>query len=131
MHNLVSENIVVNAQADAFAKLCNEGYIRIKTSKDILLAELTLGNPAFNPPVKGILTAKKITPEYSAKNSGKAYKYEIYKKDGVTKLITGTVGKLNKGFDLELSSVDITEGSQINIISYNHIIPKENNANNT
>lgn len=120
--NLVLENAAVNAEADALATLCNNGYIRIKTSGGTLLAELRFGATAFGAAVAGVLTANAITPEDAALDTGIAAKYEAYASNGSTLLWTGTVGTADA--DLILNSVNISSGAQVSITALEHTVPK-------
>ena len=120
--NLVLENDAVNTQADALAVLCNNGYIRIKTSANVLLAELRFGATAFQNAVAGVIEANAITPEAAAKDNGLASKYEVYKSDGTTMLWTGTVGTADA--DLIMNAVNLTTGAQVTLTSLIHTVPK-------
>jgi hypothetical protein len=120
--NLVLENDAVNAQANSLATLCNNGYIRIKTTAGVTLAELRFGATAFDDAVAGVLTAKAITPEDAALADGEATKYEVYKSDGTTLLWTGTVGTSNA--DLVINAVNLTTGAQVTLTSLVHTVPK-------
>jgi len=120
--NLVLENDAVNTQADALAVLCNNGYIRIKTAADVLLAELRFGATAFQNAVAGVIEANAITPEAAAKDNGLASKYEVYKSDGTTMLWTGTVGTADA--DLIMNAVNLTTGAQVTLTSLIHTVPK-------
>jgi hypothetical protein len=120
--NLVLENDAVNAQANALAALCNNGYIRIKSSGNVLLAELRFGATAFGAAAAGVLTANAITAEDAALDTATASKYEVYKSDGTTLLWTGTVGTADA--DLVLNSVGISAGAQVTITGLVHTVPK-------
>ena len=120
--NLVLENDAVNAQANALATLCNNGYIRIKTAADVTLAELRFGATAFEAAAAGVLTANAITPEDAALDNGTASKYEVYKSDGTSLLWTGTVGTADA--DLVLNAVVITAGAQVSISGLVHTVTK-------
>lgn len=124
MHNIILEKKTRNVIAKAFSKLCDHGLIRIFTKDNILLSELRLANPAFNDPKNGILIANKIEMDIAVRNSGKANKYEIYMENGKQKILTGTVGLIDSDSDLELPTLDIVEGSQLQIESYKHIVGK-------
>jgi len=123
-HNLVLENIVVNAQAEALSMLCDDGYIRIKTVDNVMLAEFKLENPAFNSAIDGVLMARSVGAEMNAKATGAAIKYEVYGKDGKTKLWTGEVGISGSDSDLELSDINIVAGSELHIASFKHEVVK-------
>jgi hypothetical protein len=120
--NLVLENESVNAQANALATLCNNGYIRIKSAANVLLAELRFGATAFGAASAGVIEANAITAEDAALDTATATKYEVYKSDGTSLLWTGTVGTADA--DLVLNAVGITVGAQVTITGLVHTVPK-------
>ena len=119
---LILTNDAVNAQAVAVGALLNDGYIRVKTAADGLLAELRFNSTAFNAPSSGVMSAFSITPAAAASGSGTAAKYEAYKSDGATLIWTGTVGLADA--DLVLNSVTVSSGAQVSITSMAHTVPK-------
>ena len=57
-----------------------------------LLAELTCGSPFAADAASGVLTANAITSDSSADATGTATFFRIYKSDGTTCVVQGTVG---------------------------------------
>jgi len=120
--NLVLEDDAANAEADALAALCNNGYLRITDSGDVVLAELLFNSTAFAAAAAGVLTANGITAEDSAISTGVAAKVKAYQSDGTTLLWTGTVGTSDS--DLILNSTSISEGATVSVTSLVHTVTK-------
>lgn len=117
-------NVAANAEADAVAALANSGKLRIydgtqaatadtAVGAQVLLAELTFGNPAFGAAVAGVATANAITQDASADNTGTATWMRVLKSDGVTVLFDGSVG--TSGCNLNLNSVAISSGAAVQV----------------
>lgn len=115
------EDAAVNAEANALAALANNGYIRIKTALDVLLAELRFAATAFGAADAGVITANTIDP-VAAGDTGIATKYEAYQSNGTTKLWTGTVSDTSG--DMVLNSTNLSGGATVTISSLVHTIPK-------
>lgn len=126
-------NIVVEAQAQALADLCDGGIMRIYSGPqpadalsgvgmdNVLLASVTLSTPAFSSVQYGVMTANAITPGV-ATDSGTASWFRIYKADGTAVVMDGSVG--TTGSNLVLSSTTITTGVTIEITSFVHTLLK-------
>jgi len=119
-------NTGANAAADATCTLLNSGKLRIysltqPTDADtaivsqVLLAELTFGNPAFGAAVAGVATANAITGDTSADNTGTATWFRALKSDGSTVIFDGSVG--TSGANLNLNSVAISSGAAVSVTS--------------
>jgi hypothetical protein len=117
---------VANAAADAAVALANGGSIRIydgsqpataatAVSGQTLLAELTLGNPAFGSASNGVATANSIAADSSANATGTAAWFRCVSSGG-TGLWDGTVG--TSGADLNLSSVSLVAGGNVSVSSF-------------
>lgn len=116
-----------NAQLDALdTYAANAALLRIydgtppatadtALSGNTLLAELTMGSPPFGAASSGTLTAAAITSDSSANATGTASFFRIYKADGTTVVLQGTVG--TSGADLNLNSVSITSGGTVAVSS--------------
>jgi hypothetical protein len=84
-------------------------------SGNTLLAELTC-NATFAPASSsGVLTLNSITQDSSADNTGTASFFRIYKSDGTTCVIQGTVG--TSGADLNLNTVSIVAAAAVSVTS--------------
>lgn len=113
-----------NAAADAMAALCNGGTLRIYSgtqpasaataASGTLLAELTLGSPAFGSASNGVATANAITGDTSADATGTAGWFRVRNSSG-TAVFDGEVG--TSGADLNLSSTSIQSGAEVNVTS--------------
>jgi hypothetical protein len=118
---LILEDESINAEANALTPLCNDGYLRIKTVADLLLAELRFAVTSFGAASAGVITANAIAA-VNAAATGAAGKYEAYKSNGTSKLWTGAAG--TSGTELILNSVDIQSGAQVSVTSFIHTVPK-------
>ena len=126
-------NAAANAAADAVVDLLNSGYLRIydgtqpataDTAIDVqvLLAELTFGNPAFGDAADGVATANAITADSSANATGTATWFRVLKSDGTSAMFDGSVG--TSGCDLNLNSVAIQAGAEVSVTSFTYTQPK-------
>ena len=117
---------VANAAANAAVALADGGSLRIyngsqpataatAVSGQTLLAELTLGNPAFGSASSGVATANSITADSSANATGTASWFRVVSSGG-TGLWDGTVG--TSGADLNLDSVDLVSGGNVSVTSF-------------
>ena len=117
---------VANAAADAAVALANGGALRIYSgsqpataataiSGQTLLAELTLGNPAFGAASNGVATANSITADSSANATGTAAFFRVVSSGG-TGLWDGSVG--TSGADLNLDSVSLVSGGNVSVSSF-------------
>lgn len=116
-----------NAGANAEAALANGGYLRIydgeqppsadtPVSGQQLLAELRFASPAFAPARLGVAEAHGIAADESARATGKATWYRVYRSDGISPLWDGSVGKA--GASINLGSVDIQAGGVVEVRGY-------------
>jgi len=130
-HNLHLADVAANAQADALAALANNGFMRIYTgpqpadantaiTTQTLLAELTLGSPAFAPAVAGVLTANPITEEDDAPATGDAAWYRIFEADGTTVLWDGSAGTADADPNLVMPTVSIQQHAHVGVSSFTH-----------
>lgn len=124
----------VNIEADALGTRLNSGFLRIydgvqpTTADDaivgqILLAELTLGNPAFAAATGGVIIANAITSDNDANQTGIASWFRIVRSDGITKGFDGSAG-VGAGFNLNLNSTAIQQHAQVSVTGFTHTIPK-------
>lgn len=131
-HNLKLANAAANAGADALCALLNGGKLQIygdsqpadanaAVGAQILLAELTFGNPAFAAALGGEAEANPITADASTNNTGTATWFRALKSDG-TEVFDGSVGM--SGCDLNFNRVAIREGEEMTVISITYTQPK-------
>jgi hypothetical protein len=117
---------VANAAADAAVALADGGKLRIYSgsqpatpataiSGQTLLAELTLGSPAFGAASNGVATANSITADSSADATGTAAWFRVVSSGG-TGLWDGSVA--TSGADLNLDSVSIVAGGNVSVSSF-------------
>lgn len=80
----------------------------------VLLAELTMGDPSFPAASGGQITANAITDDTSADNTGTATWFRIVDSNG-NAVVDGDVG--TSGSDLNLSTTSITAGVTVSVTS--------------
>lgn len=127
---------------DAGAALANSGKLRIYNgtkpagantalSGNTLLAELTLSSTAFGSSSAGgtdgtnravTATANTITDDSSADATGTASFFRLFKSDGTTALLDGTVG--TSGCDLNLASTSIVAAEDVSVTSLTLSLPE-------
>jgi len=126
-------NAAVNAEADAFGRLLDNGYLRLYSgsqpatadtalSGNTLLAELRFSNPSAPSAVGGVLTFATIASETAADATGTATFFRSFKADGTTVVHDGSVG--TSSADLVLNSTAIQFGAQVDVTALTHTIPK-------
>lgn len=114
-----------NAAADAVCALLNGGSLRIYSgtppanagtalSGNTLLAQLTLGSPAFAAASGGVATANAITADSSADATGTATFARLLTSGGAAR-VQLTVG--TSGAELNLSSTSIVTGGNVSVSS--------------
>lgn len=132
-NNLKLTNVAVNAEADAFSDLLDNGYLRIYSgsqpttadtalSGNVLLAELRFSAVASPAASAGVITFSTITSDTTADATGTATFFRTFKSDGTTPVHDGSVG--TSSADLVLNSVAIQAGAQVDVTSLTHTIPK-------
>jgi hypothetical protein len=121
--NAALDNILVNA---------NSGILRIYdgtqpadadtgiTTQNIL-AELTMNATAFASASSGAAAAGAITNDSSANNTGTATWYRLFKSDGTTVIMDGSVG--TSGADLNINSVAIQANATVSVTGFTLTLP--------
>jgi hypothetical protein len=120
-------NVTVNAEADALARLLDNGYLRLysgsqPTNADtalgaqVLLAELRFNATSAPAASAGVLTFNALTSDTSADATGTAAFYRALKSDGSTVVMDGSVG--TSSADLVLNSTAIQSGAQVDVTSF-------------
>jgi hypothetical protein len=120
-------NVTVNAEADALARLLDNGYLRLysgsqPTNADtalgaqVLLAELRFAATSAPAASAGVLTFSAITSDTSADATGTAAFYRALKSDGTSVVMDGSVG--TSSADLVLNSTAIQSGAQVDVTSF-------------
>lgn len=126
-------NAAVNAEADAFARLLDNGYLRIYSgtqpatgdtalSGNTQLAELRFSATSAPAASAGVLTFNAIATDTSADATGTASFFRTFKSDGTTAVYDGSVG--TSAADLILDSVAIQVNADVAVTSLNHTVPK-------
>lgn len=130
--NTQMSNFAVNTEANALASLFDSGFIDIydgvqpanadtAITTQNRLVRLTFGSPAFPAAVNGVLTANAITGGV-ATASGTGSWYRIFKSDGTTVILDGSVGTSNA--NITLSTTTISAGVTVNCSPFVHSIVK-------
>lgn len=120
-------NLGANTEIDALTALLNSGKLRIydgtqpatadtAISTQTLLAELTFNATAFGAGVAGVATANSITSDTDADATGTATWYRLFKSDGTTAVLDGSVG--TSSANLNLNSVAIQQHAQVDVTAF-------------
>jgi hypothetical protein len=120
-------NVTVNAEADALARLLDNGYLRLysgsqPTNADtalgaqVLLAELRFNATSAPAASAGVLTFNALTSDTAADATGTAAFYRALKSDGTSVVMDGSVG--TSSADLVLNSTAIQSGAQVDVTSF-------------
>ena len=136
IHNDVAKQ-ACDAIVDALDAGAGAAYIKIWTGSmptdcqaadsGTLLAQLTCSDPAFgsaadiNPGARA--TANAITGDSSANNTGTAGHFRAYDSNDRC-IIQGTVTATGGGGDLELNSVSISAGVQVDVTAWTVTVPE-------
>lgn len=89
-------------------------------STQVLLAELTMSDPAFGAASNGVATASAITADSAANATGTASWFRIVTSAG-TAVIDGSVG--TSASDLVLNSTAIQSGAEVSVSSLTYTAP--------
>jgi hypothetical protein len=120
-------NVTVNAEADALARLLDNGYLRVYSGSQpatadtalgaqVLLAELRFNATSAPAASAGVLTFNALTSDTSADATGTAAFYRALKSDGTSVVMDGSVG--TSSADLVLNSTAIQSGAQVDVTSF-------------
>lgn len=125
---MADSTVARNAKAAAWATLANAGILRIydgtqpatpqtAISTQVLLASVTLPNPAFGSPSTGTVTANAITPVTTAA-AGTATWYRLFQSDGTTVIRDGDVSLPAGAAECKLVNTNIQPGQPLTVSSY-------------
>lgn len=89
--------------------------VRTALSGNTKLAELTMAASPFGAASAPTLTAAAIASDTSADATGTASFFRIYKSDGTTAVVQGSVG--TSGADLNLNSLSLVSGTTVAVSS--------------
>jgi hypothetical protein len=122
--NAMLDAITTAVGASGFVRIYNgTAPVSVGTalSGNTLLAELG-ANATFAPAASGgVLTLNAITNDSSADNTGTASFFRIYKTDGTTAVVQGTVS--TSGADMNLNTVSIVAAGIVSITSFTLTAP--------
>jgi hypothetical protein len=129
--NTQLSDAAANAACDAVRALANGGSIKFYTgtqpanantavSSQVLLATLTLPNPAFGSASGGSASLLGVPISANAVASGTATWFRVLKSDGTTVVFDGNVG--TSGCNINLNSNVISSGALVSISSLSYSI---------
>lgn len=132
-NNLKLSNEAVNAEADAFSVLLDNGYLRIydgaqpatantAIGSQVLLAELRFNADAAPVAVNGVLTFNAITQDSSADATGTASWFRALQSNGTSVCFDGSVG--TSGCDLNIATTAIVAGASVGVTSFVYTVNK-------
>jgi hypothetical protein len=125
--------IVVNAQADALAVLCKDGFIDIfdgempndpetAVTRQVRCVSLKLGSPAFLPAEKGVIAANPIGSGVSEADVKQASWARVYRADHKTAVMDVTVG--TRDANLILPTTHIVRNVTVSCASFLHSVAR-------
>jgi len=113
-----------NAACDAIVDLADAGagaaHLKIYDSGDVLLADLTMTDPAFGAAAAGVATAAAIADDTSANATGTADYFTIEDSDS-NEVLRGSCG--TSGADLNLNTLSIVAGGTVSVSSLTITVP--------
>jgi hypothetical protein len=83
-----------------------------------LIAELTLGSPAFGVAASGVLTASTIAGEDACLADGTIDFFRVVKSDGTTFCMDGSVTVIGGGGDIELVTLTAVTGQPLDLSAW-------------
>lgn len=128
-------NFVVSDQADVMALHLNDGYIDIfdgikpenaetEITNQRRCVSLKLGNPAFMPAERGVITANPISSGVAFNDAEPATWARLYKSDHRTPVMDVTVGAKSGQYNIILPTARIVKGITVSCTSFVHSVAK-------
>jgi hypothetical protein len=126
----------VNAEADALARLLDNGYMRIYSgvkpatantalSGNTLLAELRFAATSAPAPPPGVITFNGLTADSDADATGTASFARCLKADGASAVMDVTSGDAaDAPVNVQLNSKAIQQHAQVSVSSFTHTVAK-------
>lgn len=126
-------NAAASAEADALARLLDNGYLRIYDStggtgqpatadtavgSQVLLAELRFGSTSAPAASNGQLTFNAITPDSAANATGTATWFRALKSDGTTGVWDGSVAAASATINLNTTSIVINAAVSVTSLTF-------------
>lgn len=120
-----------NAQADALARLLDNGSVKVydgtppadvstALSGNTLLATCDLSATSAPAASGGVLTFNAISDDTNIDATGTATFYRTFKTDGTTAVTQGTVG--TSGESMTLANTSLVAGGTLSISSFTHTV---------
>jgi hypothetical protein len=125
--------IVVNAQADALAALCKDGFVDIfdgempkdpetALTRQVRCVTLKLGSPAFLPAESGVIAANPIGSGVAEADVERASWARVYRSDHKTAVMDVTAG--TRDANLILPTARISRGVTVSCASFMHSVAR-------
>ena len=126
-------NAAAAAEADAFASLLDNGYLRIYDStggtgqpatvdtaigSQVLLAELRFAATAESSTTNGVVTFAAITADSAANATGTATWFRAFKSDGTTAVWDGSVSTASATLNLNTTSIVINAAVSVTSLTF-------------
>jgi hypothetical protein len=126
-------NAAATAEADAFASLLDNGYLRIYDStggtgqpatvdtpigSQVLLAELRFAATAESDITNGVVTFAAISADTAANATGTATWFRAFKSDGTTAIWDGSVGTASSTINLNTTSIVINANVSVTSLTF-------------
>jgi len=126
-------NAAVNAEADALARLLDNGYLRVydgtkpatgntAISGNTLMSEHRFSATSAPAAVNGVLTFNAITSPATL-SGGTPTWFRALKSDGATGVMDGACGATGSASNLEFASLPLVLGGAVTISSFTHTVP--------
>ena len=109
---MIVNDVAISVMLESLGLALDGGYIRIYDSDKVLLAQLSLGTPAFRFE-NGVLNATPISPETDAKENGVAASFEVVNASQTDVFFQGNIG-----IELKLDRTDIRKGDLVGLSSF-------------
>jgi hypothetical protein len=130
-------NVVASAEADALARLHDNGWLRIYDStggtgqpatvdtaigSQVILAELRFAATSAPAASNGVITFSALTADSSANATGTASWFRTFKSDGTTAVWDGSVSTASA--TINLNTVSIVSGAAVSVTSLTFTVQK-------
>lgn len=97
------------------------GVLEFQTKENKVVATLNFSNPAFLPPVDGVAIANPLTPDTKA--MGGTITKAVFKNGNQKELFTCSVTAIDGGGEIELSTVRVPSGLEVQIPHLTYVAP--------
>lgn len=139
-HEPKISNESANAGVDAITALADGGVLKLydgtkpadadtrPTVDEHVLSEHTMGTPAFGAADEGVAVAEAIADDTDANATGNASWFRLFKADGTSPVLDGTVGPITDPqtlvWDLLMPTVAIQEHATVEVSAFTYTAAK-------